>query len=517
MMPQWGGAISYCLFTPFTSPHSSSLLNYNHSSSLLSLQEYKDSNIIMRKLLTLSMVLMALVLASCDETTDIIGSSLTDNKDRLTVTTDTFAVASRTVKADSVLARNITGYLGTVKDPETLNTITGSFMAQFNILDGFALPKEDSIARDEGGQVMADSCELRLYYTTFYGDSLAPMKLSVHELEKPLEEGTAIYSNYNPEKGYVRAGGLTTSRTYTLSDRFSSDSLRATSDYTPNIRVKLAGEYTDKDGKTYNNYGTYIMQQYYAHPEYFSSNWRFLHHVVPGFYFKMEDGVGAMAYVTTAQLNLYFRYVTADSTYRYSTSFTGTEEVLQTTTFSNDDTQLQQMTGDGSCTYLKSPAGLFTELTLPVDDIMKGHENDTLNSVKLTLPCLHSLSDTGYELEPSAYLLMLPKDSLQSFFANNSLPDSHVSFIASYTSTANSYTFSNFAGIISAMQKCDRSSADWNKVVLVPVSVTTHTTSTSTTITKVTHNMGMSSVRLLGGTDNPDALKLSVIYSRFQN
>lgn len=464
----------------------------------------------------------ALSFVSCDETTDMIGSSLTDNRDKLAVAVDTFHVTSNTLKVDSVLARNITGYLGVVKDPETNNTITGNFMAQLNILSGYALPEQDSIAKDASGQVIADSCEIRLYYNTYYGDSLAQMKLTAVELEKPLEEGTPIYSNFNPENGYVRKGGLSVNRTFTLADYTEDDSVRQDDGYTPNIRIKLNDPYTDKNGVTYNNYGTYIMRQYYANPNYFTSPYRFLHNVAPGFYFKMTDGVGAMAYVESAQLNFYFRFVRPDSIYNYSSSFTSTEEVLQTTTFDNDDTRMQQMAEDGSCTYLKSPAGLFTELTLPVEDIMKGHENDTLNSAKIVLPCLTSTSSTGYELSPSDYLLMLPKDSLTSFFANNSLPDSKTSFLGTYSSTANNYTFSNISGIVSMMHKSARTSSEWNKVVLVPVSVTSRTVSTSsgttrTVITKVAHNMGMSSARLLGGVNNPEALTLSVIYSKFQN
>lgn len=472
---------------------------------------------------TLGVAICAAVsFVSCDETTDMIGSSLTDNRDKLAVTVDTFSVTSKTLKVDSVLARNITGYLGIVKDPETSNTITGNFMAQLNILNGYTLPAQDSIAKDANGQVVADSCEIRLYYNSFYGDSLAQMKLTVMEMEKPLEEGIPIYSNYNPEKGYVRKDGLSVKRTYTLADYTEKDSLRQDDDYTPNIRIKLNDPYTDKDGNIYNNYGTYIMRQYYANPNNFTSSYRFLHNVMPGFYFKMTDGIGAMAYVESAQINFYFRYVRPDSVYNYSSSFTSTEEVLQTTTFDNDDIRLQQMAEDGSCTYLKSPAGLLTELTIPVEYIMKGHENDTLNSAKIVLPCHANMSDTGYELSPSDYLLMLPKDSLDSFFANNSLPDSKISFLGSYSSTANNYTFSNISGIVSAMHKASHTSTNWNKVVLVPVSVTSRTVTTSsgttrTVVTKVAHNMGMSSAKLLGGPSNPEALSISVIYSKFQN
>lgn len=461
------------------------------------------------------------MLVSCDENTGMIGSTLTDYRDTLSVTADTFHVTSHTLTVDSVLARNITGYLGVVKDPETQNIITGNFMSQFNLLDNFNLKIDSAqMFKDNKGQIIADSADVRLYYQSLYGDSLAQMKVTAMELQKPLEEGVPIYSNFDPEKGYVREGGLTASRTYTLVDYTQKDSLRTTSGFVPNFRIKLDGAYTDKAGNTYTNYGSYILDNYYKHPEYFGSRYAFLHNLVPGFYFKMTDGIGSMAYITAAQLNIFFHY-TNDSAkvVTASTSFSGTEEVLQTTTINNDNEMLEQMAANTSCTYLKSPAGLFTEITLPVEKIMKGHETDTLNEVKISIPCYNSTTATGYELQPSEYVLMLPSDSLNTFFANNSLPNSKTSFLCAYGSSTNSYVFNNISGIVSSMYNGPRTSANWNKVVIVPVSVTKLTSgsssSSTTTISKVAHNMGMSSVRLLGGESNPEALSVSVVYSKF--
>ena len=68
--------------------------------------------------------------------------------------------------------------------------------------------------------------------------------------------------------------------------------------------------------------------------------------------------------------------------------------------------------------------------------------------------------------------------------------------------------------MISAMNSCNRRSPDWNKVVLIPVTVTYNS---SGTLTKVVHNMSLSSTKLIGGPDNPnEPIKLNVIYSRFK-
>ena len=54
-------------------------------------------------------------MTSCDDTTDTLGASLTDNLDLLKVTTDTFNVSSRSLTVDSVLSRNTIGYLGKIR------------------------------------------------------------------------------------------------------------------------------------------------------------------------------------------------------------------------------------------------------------------------------------------------------------------------------------------------------------------------------------------------------------------
>lgn len=143
-------------------------------------------------------MLAALFVVSCDDTTDNIGSSLTDNVDKLNVMTDTFNVTTRSIVADSVLSRSITGYLGMVRDPETGAYTTSNFMTQFYTPENFEFPeKQNIISLDAEGNAVADSCDIRLYYTSYYGDSLATMKLSAYELSKPVEEGQKFYSNFN--------------------------------------------------------------------------------------------------------------------------------------------------------------------------------------------------------------------------------------------------------------------------------------------------------------------------------
>lgn len=288
-------------------------------------------------------------------------------------------------------------------------------------MENYEFPDKDSIRSlvtlsDDSKEIIADSCELRLYFDNYYGDSLSTMKVTAYELQTPMSEGEKYYSNYDPIKdGLIRTDGIKINKLYTLSDQNVDESVRGSSNYTANIRIKLDKEYTDKDGKKYNNFGTYLMRKYYENPSYFKDSYTFIHNLVPGYYFKIQSGLGSMAYIRTSQLNVYFRFLKNDSVVVGASSFVGTEEVIQSTRIANDANTLKRLVEDKSCTYIKSPAGIFTELTIPVDDIMNGHRNDTINTAKIVLPRINNTSQSEYTLDIPQSLLMIPAEEIHSF------------------------------------------------------------------------------------------------------
>ncbi len=471
---------------------------------------------------------LAIALATaCDDNTDTLGGSLTNNMDHLEIATDTFLVTTRSIAVDSVLARNTTSFLGTIRDPETGEYISAHYMTQFHTLEDYQFPARDSlISVDAAGDVIADSCEIRIYWSSYYGDSLTSMKCSVCELAQPMREDTNYYSNFDPKaEGLIRSvddGGLQVDKAYTLEDMNVERSTREDSYYSKNIRVLLNDPYTDSDGNTYNNYGTYIMRKYYAEyggsPDNFKNSVRLTNNVIPGFYIESTAGLGNMAEVSLTQLNLYFRYVDEDgATYVGTTSFAGTQEVLQRTNYVNETGKIAELAADNTCTYLKTPAGIFTEVTLPVEEICLNHENDTINSAKFTLQRINNDVKSEYSLDIPQTLLIIPRDSLYSFFENKDVANYKTSFLASYSSTDNTYVFNNIGSMVKAMQTArlnGETSEDWNKAVIIPVVISYNA---SSALSNVVHDMSLASTRLVGGPDNPYGdIKISVIYSKYK-
>ena len=474
------------------------------------------------RLLTV-LVIAALTFAACDDTTEGIGGSITNKIDNINISDSAFNVTTKSIVAGAVLSRNNTGLIGKMKDPETGNYVKGDYMTQLSVLPTFSVDTLDYIKQANNGSIEADSCYLLVSYNASYGDTIAPMKVTAYEMTKPMSEDKEYYSNYDAFKeGWVRESNEHWSSNYNLSN---------TSDV-KNFKIYLNKEYK-KDGKRYKNYGSYIMQTYAEHPEYFKTNFKFLHNVCPGFYIKNVGGTGNMAKIWNTELIFYWKKTikakdgVTDSTGIGYNRFDGTEEVLQLNKIENDTENLKKLASQEDWTYLKSPAGIFTEVTLPIDDIMKGHEKDTLNTATISFPRLNNADeDNPYNFATPSTILMVQKDSLQSFFEKSKLADNRTSYTASYSSTGtykNAYTFQNIANLVSAMYKNKGKGENWNKVVLVPVNVITTTQGYTTVISKINHDMSLASTRLKRGVITTDSngketspIQIKVIYSKFK-
>lgn len=475
-------------------------------------------------------LLAAFSMVACDDTTDTLGSSITNKVDNLTITDATYNVETQSLVAGPVLSKSNNGIIGRVKDPETGTYLTADYMTQMVPLSTFSVDTLQYIKDANNGELRADSCYLLVSYQSTYGDSLAPMKVTAYEMSKPMTEDKNYLTDFDPmTEGYT--SNYKGSATYSLSKSTGNFKIYLNKPYT---KIYLNKPNT-KDTVTYDNYGTYILKTFVEHPEYFKNNYDFLNKVCAGFYIKHEGGIGNVADIWNTELRFYWsRQKTVKASDGVTDTITkgwagnwidGTEEALQTNHIVNDAASIASLAADPSCTYLKSPAGIFTEVTLPVEEILRGHENDTLNTASITFPRINNTeTNNQYTFDTPSYVLMIPRDSINSFFENGNVVNNRNSFYASYSSsTTNGYTFSNISNLITAMSKKKGSSENWNKAVLIPITVSTVVENNSTMISKMTHNMSLTSTRLVKGTHSENAqdmsspIQIKVIYSRFKD
>lgn len=424
-------------------------------------------------------------LISCDDNTGSLGGSVVPGSDIIIVDTASYWATSKSIAVDSVLGKTNKVYLGRFTDPQTSSVLEADFIAQFNC--------------EEGGNVFPEvipgdcavKVELRLFFSSYFGDPTNTMTAEVYELKETLKEGKRYYTNLDPSQ-FVEDGELLTTKVYTLTDYTLEDSELEDSERYANVNIPLPAEV-----------GTKMIQQYRRNRDLFANATNFIDSVCKGYYVRASQGDGTILYVDQATLNIYFKDSDSDSI--FVTQFAGTEEVLQVNRFKT--TMIDNVVNDNSCTYLKTPAGFFTEVELPVDDILA--DNDTINAAKIFFDCIYDDYVTDYKFGTPQILLMVHKDEMYSFFEKNRLTDDVSSFYTMYNSTNNRYEYNNIARLITYCDEKRDESENWNKVVLIPVSTITDSNSN---IVNFRHDFSVNSVRLVGGKNK---VRIKVITSRF--
>lgn len=451
----------------------------------------------MKKHLWLPLLVGCHMLLACDDNTGNLGVDIMPNADFVEKKYATYdVVTSSFAVGDSVLARSSVSYLGRFSDPETRTIVKSDFLAQFHCSENFAFP--DSVEDDS-----VTSVELRLFVEDFVGDSLATFRLNVYPLDEIMDPDQNYYTNIDPTQYYDENSEPITTKWYSLADHTISAEDRNSSSYSNSIRISLPREV-----------GQQIYDAYRTHPEYFANTASFLKSGLPcskGFYFKVESGDGAMAYIDISQFNIYFRYY--DETYSRDTTgvcqLASTEEVVQATRFENS--RLNLLTENTEATYLKSPAGIFTMAELPTDEISL---TDTINSATLTFTRYNDVTDSQFKLAiPKTVLLVRYDDYQNGFFENYALADEETSYLITFDSSTNTYKFGNIARLITTIkQEKANGTATENadKVLLIPVEATYDSQSS---LVRLNHDFSMSSAKLVGG--DTDRVSLNVIYTRF--
>lgn len=469
--------------------------------------------------------LATLLIAGCDDNTSTMGIPSKDEE--VFPSYGTFLAYTHSEAMDSILGNSTSSYLGSIDDPETGTRIRADFAAQFHTFENYSFPKFDLMFPDDGvkrttDSIRCDSVEVRLYFSNYYGAKNAPLKLEVYPLDKNnvLQEEEDYYTDTDLDQFVLPGSEPIATKVFTTEDYNLADAERNSATHADNVRIMLP-----------DTVGSLIMRAYYDHPEYFKDSYTFIRKVCPGFLFKIRSGNGSMLSVDVSTLNIYFNFydkVKRDSTCSALARFAATPEVIQSTQFSNDD--MQSLVEEDDCTYLKTPAGIMTVAQLPINEIYQNHETDSVSRAQLTFTRLNNTKPSTQSLGIPQSLLLVRKADATSFFKKRSVADSKTSYTTSYSSTYNTYTFNNICRLISLCRKeklagmkaenlteqeWEQKHPDWNKVVLIPVNISTATdTYGETHQVSVTHDMSMNSIRLQGGANTP--IKMQVIYSRFK-
>ena len=439
--------------------------------------------------------LLALVFSSCEDD-EGIGLTIQPDEDFMSTYSARVYCSAGTEKCDSVLAKSdylylgqyaddvfgitraefmtqIDGRLGNLQIPDTTvsnsNTVSGISIGILNSIDdhyGYI-----SSIRN-GRDVKVDSVVFYIQYSNSYvGDSTALQSIKLYELNKTLPSMNASFSNMKVED-YCDKSVLLGKATY-----------RICGDKT--IRIKLDDEYAQKLMDVYVN-KTISTQEEFCD-------------LYKGFYISHSFNEGAVITCSSVGLQVYYSF-DGDIYTKYDgrdtvvtgrsitvngrhinplvSSFllTANKGVNQVNLFSHPDLdeKLQNLKGL-PYSYIFTPAGLYTNVTIPIKDVKDSIvkavgagnvSNVMFNSAKLKFPVEKINWKTYLSKTPNAYLMMIKRDKIVDFFYNNNGPDALESFVAVYDTASASYSFDI---AFAAQQYLKGNEQVFDDLVLLPV------------------------------------------------
>ncbi len=436
-----------------------------------------------------SAFLAALCLASCDESTSTLGTSITPEEDRISITSENIEIDTRSVICpDSLLARTSTCYLGRYTDPYDSTSFSAGYLTQINCVESFNLP--DSIygisdfvfplsTHLKWKDVDPYYSNIRLYFSGFFGDSLASMKIEVFELDKMIDANSKYYADTDPGQFVSLDKEPLVSLMFSPVDLGISDEDRNNTEYYPNVYIRMPQEFTKA-----------LLEKYYqpGGREFFTSSKAFMENVCKGFYIRCTQGEGNVLYIDRTVLEVNHKSIMYVDGEPRDTSlmsdFSGNSEVMQINCFKWEGRE--KLMSQNDCSWIQSPYGILTQVTLPIDSMVgKG----ALNSAQATFTCMPTPQQRFKPSVPTK-LAMVSKSGIKEFFESSAQITSADVFIASYASKTSIYQFSNIAPLAESIAsertewlkengmeddeagKAAYSAAnpDWDKVYLIPVS-----------------------------------------------
>lgn len=522
------------------------------------------------KIKYLWVILLSLTFFGCDDNTGTLGLGMFPGGDQIVNgKLATFDVTTKSELSGKVFAKTSVGYLGKFTDPE-FGYYEAGFLAQLHCNEGLTFPAAyDENDPNNPNAIMVKNeiyrTELALVYSSYFGDSLTASRLSVYQLNKDLDKESAYYTDIKPEDFYDKNNpkSLLGRKAYTAVDLSVASSVRNADGYVPYLNIPLPntlGQDILKASRESDKNGTNFADVF--------------RNMFKGIYVKNDYGDGTILYIDQIELHVWYEcYVkgkdganlkksnSEEDSIRYSyRTFAATKEIIQANSFNSDEEKIKEKVEEKEWTYLKTPAGIYTQATLPLlsnntsdkKGILDSLSNDTLNVVKLVFTNYNQANDNKSQFSMNApdYILLVREKDKDSFFKENKINDDITSYLAQHNYiSSNQYVFPNISRLVNTC-KAERAAAVialqndgkiegildvdngqpvttieawekatlWNKIAIIPVTITKdkNTSTASGSIISILNDLKPGYTKLKGGEDSPP-LSLEVIYTSFSD
>lgn len=466
------------------------------------------------------------LLNACQGDTHNAGESILSEEDRIKVKSDTFGVVSALDSCKAIVLTPDSFLLG---ECEThFGSIKADILTQLACPEGFKYPDKVAVAPGDTIQIdpIVDSVCLYLYYNTWYGDGNSPLGINVYEIDRQTLQENERYPSDLQVTDYCSLGDSTRATSYStiIVPNTPTDSAYSseTEKYTSAIRIKLSDKFA---------------QRFFTIKE-FSSQQTF-NEQFKGLYISTDFGGSNVLYIQDMVMIVFYHFTmprpsTTDSVIYDTKSFYVNEEVRQVNRYEypNRQTILSQYSLVKDTNYIVSPANIYTQLSVRMDSIFNRIDeqlgNDSMlhsvyvNKAELTVDVLYSDSVTGRPRDnwdvPASHMMLIRESHLEDFFAKNTTTLDSVAIVAPLSASADksgeiSYHYTYDLSTLLTLQLRQEQKLDELKFALIPVSITSNSSTGSITSIRQLQTISTTCIRSAANSVNP--MNIEMVYCSF--
>lgn len=455
-------------------------------------------------------------LSGCKNDVLDAGASALETQDEIRVKSDTFSVVSSLQKCAAISLTPDSFLLG--ECDTHFGTIKADLLTQLSCPEGNEYPYSD--------QSEVDSVVLYLYYQNWYGDGLAPLGISVYEMDRATLNYDSRYPSDTTISTFCSLSDSTriSERSRIVIAQEPTDSVYLSTDmYIPCIEIKL----TDKFAK-----------RFFAIKD-FSSQEAF-NQLFKGLYIVSDFGGSTMLYVKEISMAVFYtvtlpRENQQDTIVHDVKAFYANSEVRQINRYIYPDreqvmTTLQQKSDTN---FIISPANIYTRLSVRMDSIRQQINNQLgdddnyrvyINRANLTVDVLYDKSNPSTTLRdhwdvPASYMLLVQEEKMESFFAKNELPSDTLAILSNLMSEIDTlgnisfYYSYDLSGILSKHLRTQQEVGALD-FLLVPVAVGMSSTS-STSVASIKPLQTISATHIRSANNSVQPMDIEIVYSGF--
>lgn len=363
------------------------------------------------KLTTILCAVCCLLLPACKTDNTSTGESLLDDSSLIRVFSDTLEVSTNHYSCDRIITSPDSFLLGEMET--SFGSLKADILTQFACPVGYHYP--------EGA--VADSLVLYLGYNSWTGDDKTPLELDVWHLDKnPLDYDRRYYSS-DPVSSFCSQHDSTR-----ILDSHQLVVPAKTQDVSSNMHVvaiPVKDHFRD----------VFFRRQRFDSQETFNQDF-------PGLYITSTFGGSAMLNIAQVQLVMYYHFTYnkagVDTTVYDTKGFYANSEVRQL----NHIEYLENKAGspislldkinalDEDNNYVVAPAGIYTEVKVPVAELLEGlfyrvgiERRAYLNLAQLGFEVLNvrnaadDKNSSDVWAQPSKNMLLIKKNVFENYFS----------------------------------------------------------------------------------------------------